>query len=241
MNIEALQFTSRFSLPPNSLGYCGRDTAPAKFIRLITEGVDTGVQKELEKFITLHPYLQTLSRITGLSWLSHEVAEAYWLGNDHLKKVRPEHYLTLLDNFSRQGVPSWLVEELRHKPPGKFIPTHLFQILHVGVGRSLEKTPMATADIKIETINNCMIRWGRVEDISPKQIKVSLNSLVKNGSNYQLALLPGSFSYRPDFLPGLEKGRTVAVHWGQPVKLLTMPETSAIDYWTRQTLEGIYY
>ncbi|MDO8515049.1 MAG: hypothetical protein Q7S14_00985, partial [bacterium] len=62
------------------------------------------------------------------------------------------------------GVPDWLVDDLKNHPPKKFIPTHLFQVLHVGVGRASGSVPFNQ-----ETINNCMVsvqngaayHWGK--------------------------------------------------------------------------------
>ena len=88
MDKKALQLISRFSLPPNALGYCGKDSAPEKFKRCVIEGKCAGLEKELKNFIVLHPYLKTISKITGKDLFSFQVAEAYWLGNNQLKKVK---------------------------------------------------------------------------------------------------------------------------------------------------------
>ena len=66
MDIKALQLASRFALPPNSLGYCGRATAAAKFQRCIIDGKCEGVEKEIDKFIVFEPYLKTISKILKL-------------------------------------------------------------------------------------------------------------------------------------------------------------------------------
>ncbi|MBN2016234.1 hypothetical protein JW766_05395, partial [Candidatus Dojkabacteria bacterium] len=67
MDKKALQLTSRFALPPNSLGYCGKDTAPEKFKKCIIKNDCLGVKSEIERFIVLNPYLETIAKITGKS------------------------------------------------------------------------------------------------------------------------------------------------------------------------------
>lgn len=62
--------------------------------------------------------------------------ESYWLGNNLLKKFKPKDYLVLLDFFVKQGVPDFFVQELKNKSPKKFIPNHLFHVLHIGVGKA---------------------------------------------------------------------------------------------------------
>lgn len=152
MDIKALQLASRFSLSPNALGYCGRKSAVKKLKRCIDKGKCAGVEQELKKFIVLYPYLRTISEITGLPEFDYRVIEAYWLGNDLLKQVRAKHYAILLKNFAKQGVPKWLIEELKQKKPRVFIPNHVFQVTHVGVGKASGSVPYNK-----ETINNCLI------------------------------------------------------------------------------------
>src|SRR3989344_5715011 len=102
-----LQLVSRFALPHNFLGYCGKDSAPAKFKRCVIGGECQEIEKEISKFIGLYPYLKTISAITNLPIFSYEVIESYWIGNDLLKRFRPEHYSLLLKNFKEQGVPDF--------------------------------------------------------------------------------------------------------------------------------------
>jgi len=234
MDKKALQLTARFSLPPNSMGYCGQDTAPLKLINCVTRGNCQGIETELKKFIVLNPYLDTLSKITAKNKFSYPLLEAYWLGNSELKKATLDHYHLLLKNFKKQGVPDWLITELQEKPPKLFIPFHLFQVLHVGVGRASGSVPY-----NLETINNCMIRWGQVKKISKNRLTISLNSLEEVDKKFKLKLITASFSYHSDFLPNLKIGDTVAVHWLQVVKILTPKETKNLSHWTKLTLDTV--
>jgi hypothetical protein len=234
MNKKALQLACRFSLPPNSLGYCGRKTALAKFKKCVTEGTCNSVEAELRKFIALNPYLETLSQITNKDKFSYKVIEAYWLGNDELKKSRVIHYQSLLDNFVKQGVPGWFVNELRTEVPKIFIPQHLFQVLHVGVGRTSGSVPF-----NLETINNCMIRWGDVIDIRDNGLTANLNSLEKSGDKYKLVQKKCQAKFIDGFLPKLKLGSVVAVHWGQAVKILTPKEITKLSFWTHGVLKNI--
>jgi len=161
--MKALQLCSCFALQPNSLGYCGRDSAPAKLSQCIIKGECDGVIEELEQFIVLNPYLQTISEITGHDPFSYEVIEAYWLGNDLLNQIKTQHYDLLVKNLADNGVPDFLIEEIQNKKPKQFIPIHLFNILHVGVGKASGSVPF-----NLDSINNCMVRWGKVR--SMKQV-----------------------------------------------------------------------
>lgn len=237
-DLRGLQLVSRYSLPPNSLGYCGRGSAPEKFKRCIKTGICKDIPIEVEKFIVLHPYLNTIAKVLGASKTSHKVVEAYWLGNDHLKKFKKEHYDILLDNFLEQGVPDFFVKELRTKKPKKFIPTHLFQVLHIGVGKSSGAVPF-----NMDSINNCMIRWGKVKNKDKNKGKhyatVELNSLKRNSGKYELTKRTERIEYDPDITGMINIGNIVTVHWKIVTKVLTEKETNSIKKWSKKTLEII--
>ncbi|MCL4378704.1 MAG: DUF6390 family protein, partial [Actinobacteria bacterium] len=219
MDIKALQLECRFSLAPNSLGYCGQNTAPAKFRECIIDGKCTGVKREVSKFIVLYPYLKTIAKITNLPIFSHKVIESYWIGNELLKKAKVEHYNLLLENFRIQGVPDFFIDELKQKPPKVFIPSHLFQVIHVGVGKASNAVPF-----NLESINQCMIRWGKVERIKDNKLEINLNSLKQGNKNYQLTTNKESLPFDSKILPNLKNGDTVAVHWNMAIKILTKDE-----------------
>jgi len=233
MNIRALQFESRFSLPPNSLGYCGESTAPAKFKNCIINKKCEGVEEEIEKFIVLHPYLKALNEITNLDIYSHDLFEGYWLGNDILRQVKNSDYEILMKCFLEQGVPDFFVDELRSKKPKAFIPTHLFQVLHVGVGKASGSVPF-----NIDTINNCMIRWGKVKKIKTKTIEVGLNSLKIVSNKYKLTTLSQEVKYSPEIVPNLKKDDIVVCHWDMVVKKLNSEELRKLEFWTKKVIDS---
>ncbi len=233
MNTKALQLASRFSLPPNSLGYCGHNTAPEKFNSCVINGNCAGVEEELEKFIVLHPYLKTIAELTGKSKFDHEVIEAYTIGNSLLDKIPENGYAKLLDNFLEQGVPDFFVEQLRTEIPKKFIPTHLFQVLHVGVGRASGSVPF-----NLDSANNCMVRWGNITKVNNSELTVVLNTLEGNLEKKSLKIINKheTLNFNEGFTPKLKVGSTIAVHWNQVIKSLTEKEVEKIDYWTNKVL-----
>lgn len=234
MNIKALQLASRFSLAPNSLGYCGRDSATERFVSCIQKGNCEFVEEELRKFIVLHPYYKTLANITKLPIISYELIEAYWIGNTLLDQASLEHYGWLLKAFKEQGVPDSHIAELKKNPPPVFIPNHLFQVLYIGVGRASGAVPF-----NIESINNCMIRWGTVEKIESTTITAKLHSLKKYKSTYRVIRKKESLSVNTAILPDLKAGDSIGVHWHMPVKKLTPQEVINLEYWTKKTIQSL--
>ncbi len=234
-DIKALQLLSRFSLPPNSLGYCGKNSAAEKFKSCIISGNCLGVKEEIDKFLVLFPYLKTIAKITNLSTLDYKVIESFWLGNSLLKKATSKDYPLLLENFSTQGIPKWLIEELKQRPPQKFIPHHLFQVLHVGVGRASN----GVVPFNLESINNCMIRWGNVKKLGKNNILVELNSLEKSGKSYNLIKLEEKIPINKELIPEIKIGNTVAVHWKQVIKILDKTEEKNLHFWTKEVLDVV--
>lgn len=234
MDKKALQLLSRFSLPPNALGYCGKDSAPEKFKKCVIEGKCSGVSNEIKKFIVLNPYLKTLGEVTGKNPFSCEVAEAYWIGNRQLKKTKLGDYKILLKYLEKQGVPEWILKDLKERWPKKFIPTHLFQILHVGVGRASGSVPY-----NLNSINNCMIRWGKVKKISEKDVLINVFSLARLGKGYKLVTKEKGFTIIPGFSTKLKIGDEVAVHWGHVIKKLNKSEVKKISFWTKEVLKSV--
>lgn len=233
MKDSALQLESRFSLAPNSLGYCGKKSATAKFKKCISSNKCAGVRQELSNFIVLFPYLKTLSKIVNHSLSSYPVIESYWLGNDELKKAKQKDYFLLLDNFAKQGVPDFFVKELKAKKPKQFIPTHLFHVLYIGVGKASGAVPF-----NLKSINNCMIRWGKIQKISKKEAVVNLNSLKADVKKfYTLTKIKSSIPFDLKFTPGLSVGDTVAVHWGLIVKILNQNEEKNLQFWSTKVCQ----
>lgn len=226
MDSKALQLISRFAMSPNQLGYCGRGTAGAKFKNCIKNGKCEGVAEEIEKFIVLNPYLETIAKLLKRKKYSMEVAKTYIFGG----KVFEKGYEILLKNFKKQGVPNWLIADLKKHPPKKFIPTHLFQVLHVGVGRASGSVPY-----NLETINNCMFRWGKIFKIQDSRFKIQIYYL---NSNFKLRTREESFRNNL-MVKGVKVGDTVAVHWQMPVKILTPEEVSDLKYWTSMVLKEV--
>ena len=234
MDPKAFKLASLFSYSPNHKGYCGRESAEQAFLRCIRGGLCEAVPEELTHFIVLYPYLKTIATLTRLSPFDHRVVEAYWLGNELLESIPASGYSILLQEFAKQGVPSWLIKTIRNKKPSRFIPNHLFQVLHVGVGQASGSVPF-----DMQSINNCMIRWGEVTTKSEEGIELMLTKLTKSKERYKLTSVKEKYSIDscPFFSPRV--GDTVAIHWGHVVKKLTKREETNLTYWTKQTLKTI--
>lgn len=232
MDTKALQLLSKFSLPPNALHYCGHDTAQQAFKSCITQKNCDQVPQEVKKFIVLWPYLKTLGQALNKDPFSYEIIEAYWFGNHLLEQIQPNHYDLLLQNLQNQGVPDFLLQEIKSKRPDPFIPVHLFNILHVGVGKASGAVPF-----NLQSINNCMIRWGVIKTMDQHQATLDLVSIVTEKPPYKLATSQTTLPIDPNLTPHLNLKDIVAVHWNQIVHILTPMEQTQLSYWTNALIQ----
>jgi len=233
MNRDALQLLSRFAFSPNQLGYCGLDSASQNFTKCVISGNCDHVTEEIPHFKGLNPYLKTIAQLTNLDIFDYQVIEAYWLGNELLSQFKPSDYDILIKNFQEQGLPEVFIEDVSSNKPNTFIPLHLFNILHIGVGKITGS--VATT---IDSINNCMIRWGEITKIENNNLTVDLNQ-IKISQQYDLETVTQSFDFLPEWLPDLKTGDTIAVHWKWPTKILTTQETKNLSHWTNQLLKAL--
>jgi len=238
--MNSLDLISRFAFSPNKLGYCGLDSAQQAFYDCIVDGRCSTVREEVKQFKGLYPYLKTIGEVLDKDWLDYEVVEAYVLGNDCLKKFKVEHYDLLVKNLADQGLPGFFIEEVAKKKPKAFIPLHLFNVLHIGVGQIT-----GSVEYNLENVNNCMVRWGKVTEVDMKRelARVKINSLIipKRGSQgkYQISNYKYQTNFTPEFVPGLQVGDMVAVHWGQVVKVLEDEEVKSLEKWTKYLLKAL--
>ncbi len=234
MDTKALKLASLFSFSPNSRGYCGLDSAGKAFVECIRKNDCATVPSELTKFITLNPYLQTISKIRSLSPFDYKVIEAYWIGNKQLDDFPIEGYEILLEEFEKQGVPLWLIKSLQSNVPKKFIPHHLFQVLHVGVGQASGSVPF-----NLDSINNCMIRYGKIIDVDKKFFRVSLTGLAVSEGKYKPNITIETIPIGTVLFCEPKKEDVVAVHWGQIVKIITPKEHVNLERWTKYVIKTV--
>lgn len=234
MDNKALKLASLFAYSPNSHGYCGLESASAAFSKCIKHGSCNTVAKELKSFITLYPYLKTISRIRKLQFYDYKVIEAYWIGNELLKDFPISGYQMLIREFEKQGVPKWLTKDLSKRYPKKFIPHHLFQVLHVGVGQASGSVPF-----NIKSINDCMIRFGDVKSLQKDYLVASINGLQKNGSKYELKKGDVKIHINDALFLKPKIHSRICIHWGHIVKKFTIKEEKNIRFWSNEVLKSL--
>lgn len=225
---------ARYSFSPNRLKYCGPDANLDLFERASRKISDQKLREILSEFEAAFPYIQFIANENKIEdpfdW---KVVEAYWLGNDLLTKVSvSKFYRHLEDHFGNRAKPGVLTL-IANKLPKGAKPHHSFHVLDVyqkvGSMRGVNLGPA------IETINNCLISWGRVIKIDKNFLEVEYQPLILNkklffGPN-QTKKIDYQFQGKT-LLDNPQIGDWVSIHWNWACDILTDRQLKNLQKWT---------
>lgn len=203
---------ARYAYAPNALGYCGPPLGAT-----LRDGSVDDVRKAAMKFSGAWPYLQVLSRLTGIADpLDRRVVESYWLGGGVGTDIDAgDFFEALLAIIAPQAGRYWshLTSDLMCEAAGN----HCFHVFGVYpwtrfLGRGMDEHPLGVLD-------NCRIAWGEVIARHGEQVEVLGQRLVWDGHALALtdlsARLLDIWVDGYSAVPDVAVGDAVAVHWGR--------------------------
>ncbi len=233
--MDGVPLAARFSLATNRLQYCGPADAAPLLYRAITQGKDvTEARRSLARFEALLPYLEAIGAKHGLDPFDHRVVEAYWVGNDLLDVFERSDFVRLLAAFARRGLPRSVAVRLGERLPDHPIPFHAFHVAFVGVGAVTGHVPTTLANMEA-----CRPSWARVERVGERVLALRQPTLVAQGGRLDLGPeVESDRPYDPAVLDAVRAGAFVAVHWGWPALVLSPTQRTAIESYTRRSLEA---
>ncbi|MBS4726960.1 hypothetical protein MSM1_00770 [Mycobacterium sp. SM1] len=223
---------ARYAYAPNALGYCGPPLGAT-----LRDGSVQDVRSAAARFSGAWPYLQVLSRMTGIADpLDYRLVESYWLGGGVGASLdRRAFTAELLAIIGPQAGHYWahLTPELASEAAAN----HCFHVFGVYpwtrlLGRGIDEHPLNVLD-------NCRITWGTVLSRDSDDVVVSCRRLVWDGHRLglsepearQLEVWADGYSAVPD----VAVGDQVAVHWGRLCGRLQPQQIQALtDSTTRQ-------
>jgi hypothetical protein len=207
---------ARYAYPPNELGYCGPPDNRALFEYGATQTVDRGLLQIAQGFNGAWPYLEFISRATGVeSPLDRRVVEGYWLGGPLLDRIDMKTFgNALFDRFRKStGTKGWgfLAEAI----PEGAVPDHNFHVFGVYPWVGLLKTGRASTPL--EHLDKCRIRWGQVVSVEGDQVTVLSRPLTYDGKDLglgerRLETVRASVD-GVAFLDAFRPGEWVSMHW----------------------------
>ncbi len=228
--MEGIEFAARFSAAPNSLGLCG----PKGF--QLSNKRQLAVQ--LKRFLAPYTYLSLIADANGLEPFDYDVAEAFWLGNKLLDRVKREDVArAIIKKFTGPGrLDVKRAESLAAGLPKHIYLHHSFHVFYIG---SISGVLRGTAP----EMDKCRVGWGEVQKVSGKKIEVKYNPIIKtkkeNKNSVSLALGPRKNVYWNLWqdLPAPSSGELVCSHWGQAILPISRGQRTNLEKYTRLNME----
>lgn len=170
---------ARYSFSPNRLKYCGPDANLDLFERAAKKINDKKIVEILSDFEAAFPYIQFIASENHIQdpfdW---RVVEAYWLGNELLNQISLNKFYDDLRARFGKRIKSKTFNRIVLKIPAGAKPYHAFHVLEIflqiGTLRKINLGPV------LETINNCLISWGRVIGVDKNKLEVAYQPLLVN-------------------------------------------------------------
>ena len=230
---------ARYAYPPNRLGLCGPDDAPA-----LRDSASEGAQRELRQlalgFEGAYPYLRLIAAENGLpDPLDRRVVEAYWLGNGLASSVGPRAlHRSMEERFRKRMTKSdWGWLELA--VGGGSYPVHAFHVLEVFPRVGLMRGGDAPTSL-VETMDACRIRWGTLLSVNGGQLIVEAPRLELAGGALRLGPpcieTVNGWHDLTGPLGGVRPGDHVSLHWGWACDRLSQPQLRGLMAWTNAAL-----
>ena len=238
--LAGAQLFIRYAYPPNSLGYCG----PADSDALLQYGaagtVDHGLTQLARAFQGAWPYLELISRATGIrDPLDHRVVEAYWVGNDLLPAVGLPATAESMEERFRPRTGRQFPHLLEGVLAGG-VPHHSFHVFGVypwvGLLGDDRKAPRA-----LDVLDRCRIRWGRVVRAEGDRVTVSSRPLTWDGRTLAFGDPREERAIRAadglSYLTDLQPGDWVSLHWDWVCDRLSGRQLAMLRGYTLRQLE----
>ena len=224
----------RYGFMPNRLRYCGGDENRTLFEYGTAGTVDGGLTPLLRTFSGALPYLQLIARANGLADpFDARVVEAYWLGNDFLRRVEVRQlYDALAERFGKQlqgRTRDWVLG----KAPAGAHPHHNFHVfdVHSRVGQ-LEHS--------LHTMDQCRVSWGQVVRVEGPDLIVERQPLVLQEGKLVLGPAAQERVLRQiegrGFADAAAPGDWVSLHWSWVCEVIGAPQLAQLTHYTHHHL-----
>lgn len=235
---QGVREAARYAIQPNMWGFCGEDESQ-KILRDLVTDRESNLDLARETlhhhgFPHLNSFLRSIADEAGLDPFDERAVLSYWLGGELTEQIGTNTKSTLIRNYEGQ-ISEDFAKQLEVVLPDNIYLTHLSQVALIAAS-GYEETE------KTNTINHCMIAWGKVIDIDVvrKEAIVEreyLRKAVKGG--YEVLAKKIKIKMDRDLTPELVQGDEVAVHLGYVAAVLARDEAESLRFWTRKVAQVI--
>jgi len=225
---------ARYSFSPNRLKYCGPNANLDLFERAAGKINDKKIREILADFEAAFPYIEFIAHENKIADpFDMRAVEAYWLGNDLLTHVRINHFFQFLKEHFCKRAGNKIFEEIAGNLPKGAKPYHAFHVLEIyrrlGTLRGINTGPV------LETINNCLITWGKITDVKNDILEVEYRPIILQKKLMFGKLQKKNISYKfrnKTLLNNPQIGDWVSIHWNWACDVLDQRQLKNLQKWT---------
>lgn len=235
MSINGLLSCARFAYPPNFLSLCGPTDKKNDLKWYTSTGqTDGGMKEILSAFSTLYPYLSLIAYENNIrDPFDTRVVEAYWLGNRLLNKIGIAKFAShLKDTLQlKRKTTGKDLSQLLAKLINGGIPHHAFHVLNV-----YKRTGNNESLHNLQTMEACLINWGKVEKIFPNSLLVKTKPLILSGDKIVWGN-PLQRTVKMEVKDEIIKpGDWITYHWGMYCQKISKVKLNNLIYYTNLSL-----
>lgn len=217
---------ARFAHKPNQLKYCGPDQNRELFDYLKADETDINLEKILEKFESLFPYLKLISSENKIeNPFDEKVVEAYWIGNDLLKNIKKSQlYSHLRENTKLTFREKIRLGEKLEMPDNIH---HSFHVFNVWKQSCFAENPQI-----LKMMDECRIGWGLVTETDNEKIKVLYEPVIFSAGKLEFGA-PSAKEIAcetKNIFPKINEW--ISFHWSSYCKTLSPEELKNLRKWT---------
>jgi hypothetical protein len=232
---------ARHAFMPNKLGYCGPDDRGIIQSRLQDSSVDEKFVSILKNFEAAYPFVRLIGKSNRKDPLDRQVTEAYWIGNELLNNVATEDYY----NFTLKDLRKKNSSEIRSlflNLRDHALPHHTFYVLSTALNiiSDFHHTTVNKGKIS-ETLDSCMISWGKVLDVEKENLLISSRPLsFREGKLSLEGNVTRKVAFDPTVPPfdRVANGDYISVHWNYACDILSKTQLRNIRRYTKNDIDS---
>ena len=229
-----------YSYEPFRLHFCGpQNKKSEQLINDYLAGRKVIVKRIIKmagEFAGVYPYLKLIAEKNKLEPLNEKVIEAYWVGNNLLKKVNAEDLKNLIrKNFVGSGKLSQAEgEKLAEQVPFRAAAHHSFHVFYIGSVTNTVKLAGKLLDL-------CRVSWGRAVSLGSRSIMVNYRSIIVKPHELRLSQEEAikEIKWNRKILPKVKENQIVSFHWDMACEILSAEQARNLEKYTLRNIEAV--
>ncbi|PIN84138.1 hypothetical protein COV61_01040, partial [Candidatus Micrarchaeota archaeon CG11_big_fil_rev_8_21_14_0_20_47_5] len=228
---DGVLLSAKFAFPPNSFGYCGKNS----FFHAMKRKDCRLLKTELKHFRAHYAYLKLIASENGCFPFDRRAVNAFWIGNKLLENISQKALKHFIAKELFAGKNSQRAGKLANNLPKGTLPHHSFHVLYVNFLSN--KVRRNTANY-----NKCCITSGKILSCGEKTVLVERFSICRKGGRLALGRRKENIVLERAgvrLVGKIKKGDLLAIHWGMAVKKISAREAAELKGCTQRNIGAI--